>query len=665
MQSVARLFRQRASVRRAAANLLAAFTFAALAASPAAAQTAPPLKFTPLTFTGSGKLFLSEPLIVDLGLSADGTKSIVFATFSGELHVVYKNGSGIWGEAPGFPKVIGSPISSSPAAGDLDGDGKLDLVVGYGSNGDFSKNGGVIAFKNAGTSSWPVLWQFNTHDLVGGTSATPDGHPDPVVGTPAIGDVDGDGKNEVVFGSFDMFVYVVRGADGTNEPGWPKFVRDTVWSSPALHDIDGDGKLDVIIGADAHAEGAPFNTPDGGCLHVFRFDSTQTCPDANPVDCQPPSEVAGFPKCIDQVITGGPVVGDIDGDGKPEIIHGTGTFYAGRAQKIYAYHCDGSTVTGWPVSIVGQSDKTPALAALEGDGKLDVIVTADTSSPSTAYHLFAFRGNGTAVFPMQTVLDFNGVSASAGPPLVADVLGADAAPEILVSTNHSVAVFSAAGTLLTEHSGNFSSSLPSFNSTGVPYAAVGDLEDPTAAGAMIEVVAVGGPPSPPNTQLSVWNPISRSSVPPWGLFHQNARRTGVVPGTPACSGACTPPAGALDYFTVPPCRMVDTRNPSSPLGSGQVRPFTLGGTCGVPLSAKALSLNVTVTQPSGGGFVRFSPGGCAPLAASTINFSAGQTRANNAILPLAADGSGTVNANAVVTGNGATHLIIDVDGYFQ
>jgi hypothetical protein len=636
----------------------------ALAAA-ALGQSFPDRAGFPVSIAGSGQLFLSEPLIADLGLSADGTKSIVFATFSGQLHVIYKNGAGSWVEAPGFPKLIGSPISSSPAAGDLDGDGKADLVVGFGSNGDFTKDGGVVAYKNNGTSSWTQLWKYTTHDLAGPSG--PDGHPDPVVGAPAIGDIDGDGKNEVVFGSFDQFVYAVRGATGADLPGWPKFVRDTVWSSPALHDIDGDGRPDVIIGADAHHDPAPYNTPDGGCLHVFRYDSTQSCPTANPVDCLPPQEIAGFPKCIDQVITGGPVVGDIDGDGKPEIVHGTGTYYTNppRAQKIYAYHADGTTVAGWPVAIVGQSDKTPALADLDGDGVLDVVVTADNSSPSTAYHLFAFRGNGTAVFPMQTVLDFNGVSFSAGPPLVADVLGADGAPEILVSTNHSVAVFSKTGALLTEHSANFSSSLPSFLSPGTPYVAAGDLENPAATGAKIELIAVGGASSSSATEVDVWNPVSRSSTPPWGLFHQNARRTGVAPGTPAGTGPCTPPAGALSFFTVTPCRLVDTRTSGMPLGSGQTRAFTLTGACGIPASAKALSVNVTVTQPGGAGFVRFSPGGCAPLLVSTINFAAGETRANNAILSTANDGSGAVNANASVGGGGGVHLLIDVDGYFQ
>ena len=52
-------------------------------------------------------------------------------------------------------------------------------------------------------------------------------------------------------------------------------------------------------------------------------------------------------------------------------------------------------------------------------------------------------------------------------------------------------------------------------------------------------------------------------------------------------------------------------------------------------------------------------------ATSTINFSAGRTRANNAIATLAADGSGNLIAFGFVAGNGSVDLILDVNGYFQ
>ncbi|HEY6555482.1 MAG TPA: PQQ-dependent sugar dehydrogenase, partial [Vicinamibacteria bacterium] len=123
--------------------------------------------------------------------------------------------------------------------------------------------------------------------------------------------------------------------------------------------------------------------------------------------------------------------------------------------------------------------------------------------------------------------------------------------------------------------------------------------------------------------------------------------------------------GGRDYHTVTPCRLVDTRT-STPLASGIERLFTLtGGTCGVPSSARALALNVTVTGPTGQGFVTLFPGNFTLPTTSNLNFSAGQTRANNTVTALSTNGQGTVRAFASVTGPGTVHLIIDVAGYFQ
>jgi len=630
-----------------------------------AAQNLPPSKpGFPITLNGHGSLVGGQPLIADLGLSTDGTKSIIFGTVKGELHVIYKNGSGTWGEAPGFPVSLGGPINSSPAVGALENNGVPAIVCGYGTASDLSKPGGVKAFRRDGS----LLWSFLTFQNIG------TGGSDPVVSTPAIGDIDGDGKLEVVFGSFDFRLYVLDAATGTNKPGWPKFMRDTIWSSPVLHDIDGDGLPDVVIGVDAHMEGAPFNTPDGGCLHVLRWDSTQSCPDSNPVDCRAPTEVAGFPKCVDQVITNSPAIGDIDGDGKPEIVHGTGTFYTSpsRAQKIYAWHCDGSAVAGWPVSIVGQSGafNGPALGDLNGDGKLDVVVTADNTESSSTFHVYAFKGDGTQLW-VATPKDFFGATLSAGPPIIADALGDGL--DVLVPTNGSVAVFSRTGALLTDDGTHPPGVYAFYTPSGLSGVAVGDLEDPSAPGAKIEVVAVSAADSGTanNTLINVWNPYSGSSTPPWGLFHQGTQRTGVAPGTPGCSGNCTVATSGLHFFTVTPCRVADTRNPNGPQGGpalsgGVERVFPVGGVCGVPLAAQAVSVNVTVTGPSALGSLRFGPGTCSNLPlTSTINFDAGRTRANNAVLPLATDGTGGLAVVPSFSGSGTVQLIIDVNGYFN
>jgi autotransporter-associated beta strand protein len=124
----------------------------------------------------------------------------------------------------------------------------------------------------------------------------------------------------------------------------------------------------------------------------------------------------------------------------------------------------------------------------------------------------------------------------------------------------------------------------------------------------------------------------------------------------------------LDFYTVPPCRILDTRNLNGPLGGpalapNSVRVFPIVGTCQIPSSATAVSFNVTITAPQSAGDLRLFPGGSTPPLASTINFRPGQTRANNANLRLACDGSGTVAVQN--DGTGTVHLILDVDGYYQ
>lgn len=121
----------------------------------------------------------------------------------------------------------------------------------------------------------------------------------------------------------------------------------------------------------------------------------------------------------------------------------------------------------------------------------------------------------------------------------------------------------------------------------------------------------------------------------------------------------------LDYYTLAPCRLIDTRTPQNgpALVSGITQIFTLNGACGIPADATALALNVTVTQSTGGGFLILFPGDFLLVPnTSTINFQAGQTRANNAVVSMAGDG--TLAVRPTVTGGGAVHVILDVVGYF-
>lgn len=123
------------------------------------------------------------------------------------------------------------------------------------------------------------------------------------------------------------------------------------------------------------------------------------------------------------------------------------------------------------------------------------------------------------------------------------------------------------------------------------------------------------------------------------------------------------PATPLDFFTVEPCRVIDTRF-GSPLGSGTAKIVSLIDVCGIPANARAVAANVTVPGPEVPGNVSVYPGNYPAMGTSTINFSAGKTIANNAILPLATDGTGTVAALASYAGVGRVDLVIDVAGYY-
>ncbi len=122
-----------------------------------------------------------------------------------------------------------------------------------------------------------------------------------------------------------------------------------------------------------------------------------------------------------------------------------------------------------------------------------------------------------------------------------------------------------------------------------------------------------------------------------------------------------------EFFTLPPCRVIDTRGAPGPYGgpglvAGGDRVFTVAGRCGVPASARAIAINLTVAAPDAAGNLRLYPAGFTLPLVSSINYSAGQTRANNAIVALSAAGAVAVRCTQA---SGAAQLILDVSGYFE
>jgi hypothetical protein len=125
---------------------------------------------------------------------------------------------------------------------------------------------------------------------------------------------------------------------------------------------------------------------------------------------------------------------------------------------------------------------------------------------------------------------------------------------------------------------------------------------------------------------------------------------------------------SASFFSIAPCRVLDTRNAAGPLGGpalagGAARTFSIAGPCAIPTTAPAIAGNVTVTRPTAAGYLTLYPSGATPPVASVINFRPGQTRANNAIFLLGF--AGGLDVFAGLPGGNSVDFILDLNGYFQ
>lgn len=127
-------------------------------------------------------------------------------------------------------------------------------------------------------------------------------------------------------------------------------------------------------------------------------------------------------------------------------------------------------------------------------------------------------------------------------------------------------------------------------------------------------------------------------------------------------------SSGFGFVPITPCRLVDTRDENGPVGGpsisgNQERAFSAADVCGIPSRAKALAAIITVVAPGAAGFFTLYPPGTSRPLASSVNFTAGQTRTNNQFISLSTDGLASFGAY-----NGAAEsadLLIDVTGYFN
>ena len=123
-------------------------------------------------------------------------------------------------------------------------------------------------------------------------------------------------------------------------------------------------------------------------------------------------------------------------------------------------------------------------------------------------------------------------------------------------------------------------------------------------------------------------------------------------------------AAETRFYSVSPCRVLDTRTAAQApaLAAGSTRTFAVAGPCGVSPTASAVAVNLTVTGATAGGHIRLFPKGQALPTSSSVNYAAGQTRANNAIVGVGTDGALSAYAGQ---SSGSVHLVLDLSGYFD
>jgi outer membrane protein assembly factor BamB len=494
------------------------------------------------------------PVVLDTGrvkfgsvtladLNGDQRPEILVGSETGILYVLNADGGLRWkynvtaalnAAAAGQPRLNPTSaeptsIRSAPAVADVTGDGVPEIFVGAGDVLSAQAHGGVVGLTASGAllPGWPQLTcdvgnktpppsyfpQLTCAQLNGGN-----GYSDGVVSSPSIGDITGDGVPEIVYGAFDQLTYA-REPNGTLLPGWPQHALDTIWGSPAIADLTGDGVSEVIIGVDAHRYRGPSwnaefrETFDGGYLMAYSG-----------------AGAILWASRQDEVFESSPAVADVDGDGKPEIFTGSGTFYSiyhsppnpALGRYVTAWNHDGTQ--RWRAPLPTQVTGDPALGNLLGDDGLEVVVGGRDGK---AYAIDAKTGS---LLWSTTARETFGGSFPLSSPVLGDYTG-DGRDDVFLGLGWDVVVLRGTdGAQLTATDPtdpNKPSYYGAYTVNGVP--ALGDLDDD----GKLELVSAAGnqfTQAVGNTQVNSWDLPSASGVASWPMLRRTpAHKARMVP----------------------------------------------------------------------------------------------------------------------------------------
>jgi len=173
----------------------------------------------------------------------------------------------------------------------------------------------------------------------------------------ALGDLGGTQGHEIVGASWDTREIYVWAPDGSVLPGWPQTTTDLCWASPVIGDFDGDGDREIIA------------YDVDGTVYVWHHDGTELLDgDSNP-GTNGPFFAAGLASDGWHVST--PALADMDNDGIVEIV------VAAPSDSIYVLNADQSSVAGWPVHIGDEGASvgaSPVVGDIDGDTFPEVIM---------------------------------------------------------------------------------------------------------------------------------------------------------------------------------------------------------------------------------------------------------------------------------------------------